>query len=109
MPVAPSWDSPVSRTGCRIACAALEATAFQTREVLDAVNADFGVNLTEPSVDGGMVANKALVQFQADLLDVTVVRPLVAETTALGAANRLTVGFGKDRNELRSNWQAGQR
>ncbi|WP_309620133.1 glycerol kinase GlpK [Salinibacterium sp.] len=94
-----------------IARAALEATAFQTREVLDAVNADFGVDLAELKVDGGMVANDALMQFQADLLDVPVIRPVVAETTALGAAYAagLAVGFWKDRDELRSNWQEGQR
>ena len=94
-----------------IARAALEATAFQTREVLDAVNADFGVDLAELKVDGGMVANDALMQFQADLLDVPVIRPVVAETTALGAAYAagLAVGFWKNRDELRSNWQEGQR
>lgn len=94
-----------------IARAALEATAFQTREVLDAVNADFGVDLTELKVDGGMVANDALMQFQADLLDVPVIRPVVAETTALGAAYAagLAVGFWRDRDELRSNWREGQR
>ncbi|MFX5743336.1 FGGY-family carbohydrate kinase, partial [Acinetobacter baumannii] len=74
---------------------ALEATAFQTREVLDAVNADSGVDLTELKVDGGMTANDALMQFQADILGVPVVRPVVAETTALGAAYAagLAVGF----------------
>jgi glycerol kinase len=94
-----------------IARAALEATAFQSREVLDAVNADFGVDLAELKVDGGMVANDALMQFQADLLDVPVIRPVVAETTALGAAYAagLAVGFWKDRDELHSNWQEGQR
>lgn len=94
-----------------IARAALEATAFQTREVLDAVNADTGVDLPELKVDGGMVANSELMQFQADLLGVPVVRPVVAETTALGAAYAagLAVGFWKDLDELRSNWQEGQR
>ena len=78
-----------------IARAALEATAFQTREVLDAVNADSGVDLTELKVDGGMIANNTLMQFQADILGVPVVRPVVAETTALGAAYAagLAVGF----------------
>ena len=86
-----------------IARAALEATAFQTREVLDAVNADSGVPLTELKVDGGMVANDALMQFQADILGVPVIRPKVAETTALGAAYAagLAVGFWKDLDELR--------
>ena len=69
-----------------LARAALEATAFQTREVLDAMNADSGVDLTALKVDGGMVANETLMQFQADILGVPVVRPMVAETTALGAA-----------------------
>ena len=94
-----------------IARAALEAVAFQTREVLDAVNADAGVDLAELKVDGGMVANDALMQFQADILNVPVIRPVVAETTALGAAYAagLAVGFWKDRDELRSNWQEGKR
>ncbi|PZE77079.1 glycerol kinase GlpK [Curtobacterium sp. MCBD17_019] len=94
-----------------IARAALEATAFQTREVLDAVNADSGVDLTELKVDGGMVANDALMQFQADILDVPVVRPVVAETTALGAAYAagLAVGFWQNLDELRANWQEDKR
>ncbi|BDZ49448.1 glycerol kinase [Frondihabitans sucicola] len=94
-----------------IARAALEATAFQTREVLDAVNADSGVDLTELKVDGGMTANDALMQFQADLLNVPVVRPVVAETTALGAAYAagLAVGFWANLDELRSNWQESKR
>ena len=69
-----------------IARAVLEATAFQTREVLDAMNADSGVALTALKVDGGMVYNELLMQFQADILGVPVIRPDVAETTALGAA-----------------------
>ncbi|MGH3355676.1 MAG: glycerol kinase GlpK, partial [Nocardioidaceae bacterium] len=69
-----------------IARAVLEATAYQTREVLDAMNADSGVALKELKVDGGMVGNELLMQFQADVLDVAVVRPKVAETTALGSA-----------------------
>ncbi|MDQ1597906.1 MAG: glycerol kinase, partial [Microbacteriaceae bacterium] len=94
-----------------IARAALEATAFQTREVLDAVNADSGVDLTELKVDGGMVANNALMQFQADILNVPVVRPVVAETTALGAAYAagLAVGFWANLDELRANWQEDRR
>jgi glycerol kinase len=94
-----------------IARAALEATAFQTREVLDAVNADSGVPLTELKVDGGMIANNTLMQFQADILGVPVVRPVVAETTALGAAYAagLAVGFWSDLGELRSNWQEDSR
>ncbi|MDR4532761.1 glycerol kinase GlpK [Glutamicibacter sp. PS] len=94
-----------------IARAALEATAFQTREVLDAVNADAEVPLTELKVDGGMVANDALMQFQADILGVPVVRPKVTETTALGAAYAagLAVGFWKDLGELGSNWSEDKR
>jgi len=89
-----------------IARAALEATAYQTREVLDAMEADSGVKLTALKVDGGMVFNELLMQFQADVLDVPVIRPKVAETTALGAAYAagLAVGFWKDYDELRSNW-----
>jgi glycerol kinase len=94
-----------------IARAALEATAFQTREVLDAVNADSGVPLTELKVDGGMVANEALMQFQADILGVPVVRPRVVETTALGAAYAagLAVGYWKDLGELSANWGEDKR
>ena len=94
-----------------IARAALEATAFQTREVLDAVNADSGVDLTELKVDGGMIANNTLMQFQADILGVPVVRPVVAETTALGAAYAagLAVGFWADLDDLRKNWQEDSR
>ncbi|MEW6029321.1 MAG: glycerol kinase GlpK [Chloroflexota bacterium] len=89
-----------------IARAALEATAYQTREVLDAMEADSGVKLTALKVDGGMVFDELLMQFQSDILDVPVVRPKVAETTALGAAYAagLAVGFWKDYNELRANW-----
>ncbi len=86
--------------------AALEATAFQTREVLEAMEKDSGVRLKALKVDGGMVFNELLMQFQADLLDVPVVRPRVAETTALGAAYAagLAVGFWGDLDELRPNW-----
>jgi len=94
-----------------IARAALEATAFQTKEVLDAVNADSGVDLTELKVDGGMIANNTLMQFQADILDVPVIRPVVAETTALGAAYAagLAVGYWANLDELRANWQEDSR
>lgn len=94
-----------------IARAVLEATAFQTREVLDAVNADSGVPLEELKVDGGMIANNLLMQFQADILGVPVVRPVVAETTALGAAYAagLAVGFWDNLDDLRSNWQEDSR
>jgi glycerol kinase len=87
--------------------AALEATAYQTREVLDAMNKDSGVDLTALKVDGGMVYNETLMQFQSDILGVPVIRPVVAETTALGAAYAagLAVGFWNSVNDLRKNWQ----
>jgi len=89
-----------------IARAALEATAFQTREVLDAMNKDSGVNLTALKVDGGMVFNDTLMQFQADVLGVPVIRPTVAETTSLGAAYAagLATGFWSKVEDLRANW-----
>ncbi|MBD5785490.1 glycerol kinase GlpK [Cellulosimicrobium terreum] len=94
-----------------IARAALEATAYQTREVLDAMNADSGVDLTELRVDGGMVANELLMQFQADQLGVDVVRPKVAETTALGAAYAagIAVGFWKGEQDVIDNWAEDKR
>jgi glycerol kinase len=94
-----------------IARAALEATAFQSREVIDAVGADTGEPLTELKVDGGMIANSLLMQFQADILGVPVIRPVVAETTALGAAYAagLAVGFWSDLDELRENWREERR
>jgi glycerol kinase len=89
-----------------LARAVLEATAFQTREVIDAMNADSGVPLTALKVDGGMVANELLMQFQADILNVPVIRPVVAETTALGAAYAagLAVGFWAGEDDIRNNW-----
>lgn len=89
-----------------LARAALEATAYQTREVLDAMEADSGVKLTALKVDGGMVSDELLMQFQSDILDVPVIRPKVVETTALGAAYAagLAVGFWKDYTELRTHW-----
>ncbi len=89
-----------------IARAVLEATAWQTREVLDAMNADSGVALTALKVDGGMVYNELLMQFQSDVLAVPVIRPKVAETTALGAAYAagLAVGFWSAVEDLRANW-----
>jgi glycerol kinase len=89
-----------------LARATLEATAWQTKEVVDAMNADSGVALTALKVDGGMVMNELLMQFQADVLDVPVIRPTVAETTALGAAYAagLAVGFWREVEDLRANW-----
>jgi len=90
-----------------LARAALEASGWQTREVVDAMNADSGTPLTTLKVDGGMTANELLMQFLADVLRVPVVRPIVAETTCLGAAYAagLAVGFWPDTETLRANWQ----
>ncbi|MHB8132735.1 MAG: glycerol kinase GlpK [Anaerolineaceae bacterium] len=92
-----------------IARAVLEATAFQTCEVLDAMNKDSGVNLKSLKVDGGMVFNDTLMQFQSDILNVPVIRPIVAETTALGAAYAagLAVGVWQKIEDLRVNWGQG--
>ncbi|GAB3684369.1 glycerol kinase GlpK [Saccharopolyspora tripterygii] len=89
-----------------LARAVLEATAFQTREVIEAMNADSGVPLKSLKVDGGMVVNELLMQFQADILGVPVIRPVVNETTALGAAYAagLAVGFWGSEADIRSNW-----
>jgi glycerol kinase len=94
-----------------IARASLEAVAFQTREVVDAMRLDSGVELTELKVDGGMVANELLMQFQADQLGVDVVRPKVAETTALGAAYAagIAVGFWSGTQDVVDNWVEGKR
>ncbi|ROS76658.1 glycerol kinase GlpK [Cellulomonas sp. PhB143] len=94
-----------------VARAALEATAFQSREVMDAMNADSGVDLKELRVDGGMVANELLMQFQADQMGVDVVRPQVAETTALGAAYAagIAVGFWDGEQDVIDNWNEGKR
>ena len=91
--------------------AALEATAFQTREVLDAMNADSGVELSELRVDGGMTANEFLMQFQADILGVPVIRPKVVETTALGAAYAagIAVGFWTGEQDVVDNWAEDKR
>jgi glycerol kinase len=89
-----------------LARAALEATAYQTRDVLAAMEQDSGIKLTELRVDGGMVVNEILMQFQADILDVAVIRPKITETTALGAAYAagLATGFWKGTDELKRNW-----
>ncbi len=94
-----------------IARAVLESVAFQTREVIEAMNADSGVPLTELRVDGGMVINQTLMQFQADILGVDVVRPQIAETTALGAAYAagLAVGYWDGFEDIRANWGEGER
>jgi glycerol kinase len=94
-----------------IARATLESTAFQSREIVDAMNEDSGVDLESLKVDGGMVQNELLMQFQADLLGVPVIRPQVAETTALGAAYAagLATGFWAEQEDLRENWQEDKR
>ena len=98
-------------THAHIARAALEATAYQSREIVEAMNQDSGVDLESLKVDGGMVANELLMQFQADLLGVPVIRPVVAETTALGAAYAagLATGFWAEVEDLRENWQEDKR
>jgi glycerol kinase len=94
-----------------IARAALESTAFQTLEVLDAMTKDTGIAVKELRADGGMVVNDLLMQFQADILDVPVVRPKVIETTALGAAYAagLATGFWSGTDDLVRNWSADKR
>jgi glycerol kinase len=89
-----------------IARAVLEACAYQTRDIVNAMNRDSGVELSKLKVDGGMVANEVLMQFQSDILNVPVIRPKVSETTALGAAYAagLAVGFWNGLDELRQNW-----
>jgi glycerol kinase len=91
-----------------LARAVLEATAFQTRDVVEAMQKDSAVDLNTLRVDGGMVVNDLLMQFQADILDRAVIRPVTQETTALGAAYAagLAVGFYEDIDDLRGNWQA---
>ena len=98
-------------TAGHIARATLEATAFQSREVSDAMNADSGVDLESLKVDGGMVGNETLMQFQADILGVPVIRPKVAETTALGAAYAagLATGVWASEDDLRNNWAEDKR
>lgn len=113
---APHWDqfargtiTGITRgtTAGHLARAALEGIAFQVADVLDVMQADSGVVLHELRVDGGASANNLLMQFQADMLGVPVIRPRILETTALGAAYLagLAVGFWKDRTEIRNTWQ----
>jgi len=112
---APRWD-PYARgtivgltrdsTAAHIARAALESMAYQTRDVMDAMRDDAGLRLTSLKVDGGASANDALMQFQADILGVSVQRPVVAETTALGAAHLagLAVGYWRTISDVAANW-----
>ena len=117
---APHWDAyarglvaGITRgtTGGHLARAALEGIAYQVHDVLDAMQRDAGLRLKELRVDGGACANNLLMQFQADILGVPVVRPKVSETTALGAAYLagLAVGYWKDRKEIATQWQADRR
>jgi glycerol kinase len=112
---APYWKSSARGAMCgltryatkaHIARAVLEATAFQTREVVEAMEKDSGIALDVLRTDGGMVDNELLMQFQADILDRPVVRPVIKETTALGAmyAAGLAVGYYRDLDDLRANW-----
>jgi len=98
-------------TAAHIARATLEATAYQTADVLAAMEADAGVALSTLFVDGGMVGNDLLMQFQADILGVPVARPKIAETTALGAAYAagLAVGFFSGLDEIRALWAEDRR
>jgi glycerol kinase len=94
-----------------VARAVLEATAFQSREVLEAMNADSGATVSALKVDGGMVGNEVLMQFQADILGIPVIRPVISETSALGAAYiaGLAVGFWSGTPEIRSHWAEHRR
>jgi glycerol kinase len=117
---APHWD-PYARgallgitrgtSAGHVARAALEAVAYQVADLLDAMNADAGTRLPELRVDGGAASNNLMMQFQADLLGVPVVRPAITETTALGAAYLagLAVGFWKSTDEIASQWQVDRR
>jgi glycerol kinase len=117
---APHWDAYArgavvgltrGTSGAHLARAALESIAYQSADVLDAMQKDAGITLTELRVDGGATANDLLMQFQADVLGVPVVRPKVLETTALGAAYLagLATGYWKNDEDLRANWQVGRR
>ncbi len=116
---APYWDEKARgviagltryATRAHIARAALESTAYQVRDVVEAMQADSGIALAVLKTDGGMVENGLLLQFQADILGVPVVRPKVAETTALGAAYAagLAVGYWAGLDDLRANWRTGK-
>jgi len=117
---APHWDAYArgaifgltrGSTSAHIARAALESIAYQSAEVLRAMEGDAGLALAELRVDGGATANNLLMQFQADLLGVPVVRPKVQETTALGAAYLagLAVGYWKNTDDIRANWRVDRR
>ena len=94
-------------TAGHVARAAVESIAYQSHDLLEAMRQDAGTPIEELKVDGGASLNNALLQFQADITDVTVRRPVVAETTALGAAYLagLAVGYWSDLSEIERNWQ----
>ncbi len=98
-------------TSAHIARAVLEATAFQTKDIFDAMQKDSGIGITELKVDGGLTNSSLLMQFQSDVLDISVIRPVVAEITALGAAYAagLTIGFWADKQELAAQWKVKRR
>lgn len=98
-------------TAGHLARAVLEATAFQTKDIFDAMEKDSGLRIPDLKVDGGMVANEILMQFQADVLGVPVIRPRITETTALGAAYAagLSTGFWRSRDELAGHWEEDTR
>lgn len=117
---APHWDQYARGTmvgitrgtsAGHIARAALEGIAYQTMDVLNAMEADSGIEIKELRVDGGATANNLLMQFQSDILQVPVVRPKILETTALGAAYLagLAVGYWKDQNDISEQWQVDKR
>jgi glycerol kinase len=98
-------------TKAHLARAALEAICYQTRDVMDAMVADSGVPMTEMRVDGGITANSLCMQMQADIMGIDITRPLITETTALGAAYAagLAVGFWKNIDELKKQWKQSRR
>ena len=117
---APYWRSDArgvivgltrAATKAHLARAALEAICYQTRDVMDAMVADSGVPMTEMRVDGGITANSLCMQMQADIMGIDITRPLITETTALGAAYAagLAVGFWKDTDELKKQWKQSRR
>lgn len=117
---APYWDMDArgaifgltrGTTRAHLVRAALEAMAYQTRDVIECMQTDSGIKLRELRVDGGAARNNFLCQFQADILNIPVVRPAITETTALGAASLagLACGFWQDRTEIASYWQAEKR
>ena len=117
---APYWRSDArgvivgltrAATKAHLARAALEAICYQTRDVMDAMVADSGVPMKEMRVDGGITANSLCMQMQADVMGIDITRPLVTETTALGAAYAagLAVGYWKNTDELKKQWQQSRR